>query len=92
MVLPLEKRPKVLEIGHDSMWTGHLGVRKTNAHVKISYWPGMAGNIRKYCQSSEACQSRSPITAADRVPITTLVHPEVPLLTVFINCVGALEP
>ncbi|XP_040069606.1 uncharacterized protein LOC120842535 [Ixodes scapularis] len=93
LVLSLEKRPKVLEMGHGSMRAGHLRERKTKARVMMSfYWPGMAGDIKRYCQSCEACQLRSPITAADRVPIAPLARPEVPFQTVFMDCIGPLEP
>ncbi|XP_037572333.2 uncharacterized protein LOC119454490 [Dermacentor silvarum] len=42
LVLPKGRRAQVLKLAHESYWGGHLGFRKTNARVKLSFfWPGM---------------------------------------------------
>lgn len=93
LVLPFEKRQRVLELRHDSVWAGHLGERKTKSRIKASfYWPGMADDIKKHCQSCTTCQLRAPVTADDRVPITPLARPEVPFQTVYMDCIGPLDP
>uniref|UniRef100_A0A1S4M1F1 RNA-directed DNA polymerase n=1 Tax=Ixodes scapularis TaxID=6945 RepID=A0A1S4M1F1_IXOSC len=91
--MQLEKRQKVLEMGQDFMWAGHFGEQKTKVRVKtLFYSPGIAGDIQNHFQSCRECHLRAPIRAADRVPIAPLARPEVPFQTVFLDCIGPLEP
>ena len=57
IMLPTCLRNKVMTIAHDSVWAGHLGINKTQARVlNHFYWPGIYGDIRRFCRSCEVCQ------------------------------------
>ena len=57
LVVPKTLRDTVLKVAHDSLMSGHLGVRKTSNRVLGEfYWPGVTADIRRYCQSCSICQ------------------------------------
>ena len=46
LVVPLNRRTKVMEIAHNSVWSGHLRERKTRQRIKMSfYWPGCSSKL-----------------------------------------------
>lgn len=48
---------EVLHVTRDTPKVGHLSSGKTLAHVTTEfYWPGMAGNVTRYCQFHYTCQ------------------------------------
>ncbi len=53
----LQCRALVLSIAHDVPLAGHLGTNKTKGRILTSYyWPGIFGEIAKYCKTCEVCQ------------------------------------
>lgn len=93
LVLPKGRRAQVLKLAHESYWGGHLGFRKTNARVKLSFsWPGMEREIREHCNSCHGCQVRADRKQTDRVPITPLVRPQYPFQKVNVDVIGAIDP
>ncbi|XP_040061897.1 uncharacterized protein LOC120836874 [Ixodes scapularis] len=93
VVLPASRREKVLELAHDSPWGGHFSQKKTKKRIKGAFfWPTMAQDVRKHCQSCHACQVKSRANVLDRVPITPLSRPVLPFQTIFIDCIGPLDP
>ena len=44
-------RRKVMEVAHDSIFGGHLGIKKTKDRIQINfYWAGMQGDITSFCR------------------------------------------
>ena len=72
LVLPGKCRPIVMMLAHDIPLAGHLGVTKTKDRIlQRYYWPGIFGDVAKYCRSCEVCQrnaARCP-TKAQLVPM-----------------------
>ena len=57
VVVPNIYRQELLSLGHESLFAGHLGRRKTLDRVSSDYyWPGMYRDTEKYCQSCHVCQ------------------------------------
>ena len=53
-------RDKVMKLGHDSIMSGHQGVKKSYSRVVSHFaWPGVHGDVRRYCQSCDICQRSS---------------------------------
>lgn len=93
LVLPKSRRAEVLKLAHDSPWGGHFSQKKTKQRVKSAfYWPTVASDIKRYCQACHSCQIFSRPRASDQVPITPLTRPEQPFQTIFLDCIGPLEP
>ena len=54
-------RRKVMALAHECLMGGHLGVKKTKDKVQASfYWPGINGDIARFCQSCDVCQRTIP--------------------------------
>ena len=55
LVLPKERRSKVLQIAHDSL--GHLSVKKFKDHINQHFtWPFLARDCDDYYKSCDTCQ------------------------------------
>ena len=53
-------RNEVLRLGHEGILAGHLGVKKSSDRILTNfYWPGVLGDIRRYCQSCASAKERS---------------------------------
>lgn len=93
LVLPLARRKEVLQLAHDRPVGGHLSAKKTKARIRSAFfWPTLVTDVRKYCQSCHTCQIFARPRASDRVPITPLTRAERPFQTVYMDCIGPLEP
>ena len=54
LVIPDILRRKAMTIAHDSILGGHLGTKKTLDRISSSfYWPGIQGDVKRYCQSCD---------------------------------------
>ena len=52
---PLQRQ--LMEIAHESIMGGHMGVKKTADKVqKAFYWPGIQGDFSRHCKSCDICQ------------------------------------
>ena len=57
IVLPQKCRLEVLQLAHDAMLAGHLGVFKTKDRILSHfYWPGIFKQVADYCRSCPVCQ------------------------------------
>src|SRR5688572_10771461 len=93
LVLPKERRIKVLELAHDSVFGGHLGEEKTKERIKLSFvWPKMRRDIVKFCKSCEKCQLKARSLVMDRVPITPIPREETAFKRITMDCIGPIEP
>ena len=90
LALPGKCRPIVMMLAHDTPLAGHLGVTKTKYRIlQRYYWPGIFGDIAKYCRSCEVCQknaARHP-PKAQLVPIPII---EKPFQRIAMDIVGPL--
>ena len=93
LVLPKERRIKVMELAHESVFGGHLGEEKTRERIKLSFtWPKMRRDIVKFCKSCEKCQLKARSLVMDRVPITPIAREDVAFRRITMDCVGPIEP
>ena len=57
LAVPKVFRNQVLKLAHDSTMAGHLGAKKTSDRILANfYWPGLQGDVRRYCASCDICQ------------------------------------
>lgn len=93
LVVPKLRRAEVLGLAHDSPCAGHFSQKKTKGRIKNSFfWPGVASDVRRHCQTCHGCQVHSRKLVTDRVPITPLTRPSTPFEVVYLDCIGPLEP
>ena len=62
VLVPAKLRHQVLQACHDSLFSGHLGVRKTIDRVKQKFhWPGMSTDVKDHIRNCLACTAcKSP--------------------------------
>lgn len=93
LVLPESRRREVLVLAHDRPCGGHFSQKKTNQRIRSAFfWPNLASDVRKYCQSCHSCQTLANQRVTDRVPITPLTRPQEPFEVVYLDCIGPIEP
>ena len=70
LVVPKMYRNRILQLGHDSIFSGHLGVKKMTEKVLNEFhWPGVQGDIIRYCRSCDVCQRIFPKGKVSKIPI-----------------------
>ena len=76
LVIPRSLRHEVLLQGHDSPFSGHLGVNKTYAKLRDKYfWPKMYMDIQHYCLSCESCAMKKNPKQRTTAPVLPIpVH------------------
>ena len=93
LVLPKKLHPKVLKLAHDSTMSGHLGIKKTTDRVLANfYWPGVQGDIRRYCVSCDICQRTVPKGRVSKVPLGRMPLIDTPFRRVAVDLVGPIYP
>ena len=90
IVLPACLKTKIMEIGHDTVYSGHLGIRKTKERIMMHYfWPGCFSDIARFCRSCHICQKRA-VNRPVKVPLQNLPVIGKPLQRVAIDLIGPL--
>jgi len=93
VVVPGCLREQVMAVGHDSILAGHMGIHKTLSRVQLAfYWPGMDGDIKRYCRSCDVCQRTIPKGKVIKVPLGTMPIIETPFKRIGIDLVGPIAP
>ena len=93
LAVPEGRRQQVLKLAHESIMAGHQGIRRTSDRVLSSfYWPGIHGDVTRFCQSCDVCQrtiqkGRVPKAALEDMPII-----DVPFKRIAIDIVGPINP
>ncbi|XP_030271930.1 uncharacterized protein LOC115581177 isoform X1 [Sparus aurata] len=91
VVLPLKRRPTVLQIAHDGV-SGHLGVRKTYDRVlRHFYWPRLKKDISAFIKTCHTCQlTGKPNQVIKPAPLYPIPVAEHPFEHLIVDCVGPL--
>lgn len=90
ILLPVELKSRVLRLGHDSLFSGHLGIRKTQDRILSHFWwPGCYSDIRRYCRSCATCQLHANNRPA-KVPLVVMPVISKPFSRVAIDLIGPL--
>ena len=93
LVVPKKYRDTVLKTGHDALLAGHMGMNKTIDRIQNSFfWPGMNGDIVRYCKSCDICQRTSPKGRVKKVPMENVPTVSVPFDRVAVDIVGPINP
>ncbi|GFY29213.1 retrovirus-related Pol polyprotein from transposon 17.6 [Trichonephila clavipes] len=81
-----------MKLAHESVFGGHMRVKKTKERIKYNFfWPNMSGEIAEFVQTCKGCQLRKPEKIGDRAPITPVL-PELPFEIVNIDVIGPIQP
>ncbi|XP_070191283.1 uncharacterized protein [Littorina saxatilis] len=93
VIVPKKLRNKVLSFGHDHPMAGHLGQRKTSDRIRAEFWwPGCAGDIRRYCLSCDTCQRTAPKSQTKKVPLGRMPPISSVFKRVAVDIIGPVKP
>lgn len=92
-VLPKARRSEILALAQDMPCGVHFSQKKTKQRIRSEFfWPTMVADVKKHCQRCHGCQVFPRVKTTDRVPITPLKRPKRPFQTVYLDCIGPMEP
>ena len=58
-----------MELAHVSIMGGHMGIKKTADKIQSTfYWPGIQGDVTRYCKSCDVCQKTVNKGSVPKVP------------------------
>ena len=93
VVVPAKLRNQVMSLAHESLLGGHLGVKKTMDKVTTSfYWPGIHGDISRFCRSCDVCQKTIDKGKVTRVPLERMPLIDEPFKRVAVDIIGKIQP
>ena len=86
-------RKKVLEVAYNSIFGGHLGIKKTKDRSQTNfYWPGMQGDVTSFCRSCDVCQKTTAKGSVPRAPLGDMPLIDMPFRRVAVDLVGPILP
>ena len=93
VLVPKKLRNEVLRLGHEGILAGHLGIKKSSDRILTNfYWPGILGDIRRYCQSCDICQRTVDKGSVRKAPVQSVPWVHIPFDKVAIDLIGPLHP
>ncbi|GFV25771.1 retrovirus-related Pol polyprotein from transposon opus [Trichonephila clavipes] len=93
LVIPKCRRTEVLRLAHTSVFSSHMGPKKTLERIEYSFfWEGLRSDAKKFCESCKECQLTRSVRIKDRSPITPVARPELPFEVVNMDLIGPIDP
>ena len=93
LVVPASLRYKIMCMAHECLMGGHLGIKKTKDKVQASfYWPGINGDITRFCRSCDICQRTIEKGKVPKVHLGNMPVIDIPFKRVAIDIVGPIFP
>ncbi len=91
--VPQPLRRQVMDVAHSSILGGHLGVKKTTDKITSSfYWPGIHGDITRFCRSCDICQRTAVKGSVSKVTIEKMPVIDTPFKRLAVDLVGPIHP
>jgi len=93
LVVPANLRKSVLGLAHESIMSGHEGINKTVDRILARFWwPGLHGDVSRYCRSCDVCQRTTPRGRVTKAPLQKMPVITIPFQRVGIDLVGPVIP
>ena len=93
LVIPQSIREKVLRLAHETLMSGHLGIKKTMDRVLTEFfWPEVCDDVSRFCKSCDICQRTVQKGRVTKVPLGKLPLIDTPFKRVAVDIVGPIEP
>ena len=91
MVLePLWER--VIDVVHSSIMGAHMGVQKTMDKITSNfYWPGIHGDVTRFCRSCDICQRTIQKGKVPKVPLELMPLIDTPFKRVVVDLIGPIH-
>ncbi|GFW85309.1 retrovirus-related Pol polyprotein from transposon opus [Trichonephila clavipes] len=93
LVIPKCRRTEVLKLAHTSVFSSHMGPKKTLERIKYSFfWEGLRVDVKKFCESCKECQLTRSVRIKDRSSSTPVARPELPFEVGNMDLIGPIDP
>ena len=93
LVVPCSLRDQIMKVAHESILAGHMGVKKTLDRILTNFhWPGIQGDVTRYCRSCDVCQKTIPRGKIGKVPLGQMPLIEEPFKRIAVDLVGPIYP
>ncbi|GFW13735.1 retrovirus-related Pol polyprotein from transposon opus [Trichonephila clavipes] len=93
LVIPKCRRTEVFRLAHTSVFSSHMGPKKTLERIEYSFfWEGLRSDVKKFCESCKECQLTRSVRIKDRSLITPMAMPELPFKVVNMDMIGPIDP
>ena len=93
LVVPVGFREKVLRLAHETLLAEHLDIKKTlDRVVSEFFWPGVCGDVARFCKSCDICQRTIQKGRVTKVPLGKMPLIDTPFKRVAVDIVGPIEP
>ena len=93
IVVPKKFRRRVMELAHESIVGGHMGVKKTTDRITSNFhWPGLDKDVQRFCQSCDICQKTIPKGRVTKVPLGETPLIDAPFERVAVDLIGPITP
>ena len=82
-----------MEVAHDTMLAGHMGVKKTEDRILTNfYWPGIYQDVMSFCRSCDVCQRTVSKGNVTKVPLGKMPLMDLPFKRVTKDLIGPITP
>jgi len=82
-----------MKLAHESIMSGHQGVKKTYERtVAHFFWPGIHGDVERYCRSCDVCQRTVAKGRVTKVPLGKMPLMDSPFKRVAVDLIGPISP
>ena len=93
VILPKSRRISCMQLAHAAIMGGHMGIQRTLDRITSHfYWPGIQGDVSRYCQSCDICQRTTPKGRVCKVPLGKMPIVGEPFQRVAVDLVGPITP
>ena len=93
LVIPESFRERVLRLAHETLMSGHLGIKKTMDRVLTAFfWPVVCVDVSRFCKSCDICLRTIQKGWVTKVPLGNLPLIDTPFKRVAVDIVGPIEP
>ena len=93
ILFPKSLRERVTGVAHDSLFGGHLGVKKTEDRIQTSFFsPGFHEDVTSFCRSCDVCQKTVARGSVPRVLLGDMPLIDQPFKRVPIDLEGPIAP
>ena len=93
VMVPKRLRPRIMEVAHGSIMRGHLGIKTTTDKIQSAfYWPGIQGDVTRFCKSCDVCQKTVNNGTVPKVPLQEMPLIYKPFKRVAIDLFGPISP
>ena len=92
LMVPCPLRNKVISLGHDWIMSGHLGIARTCERIRTNfYWPGLQGDVARYCKSCDVCQRSVPKVRVRKAPLQKMPIIGTPFQKLSMDLIGPIS-